>query len=166
MTNRTTSISASGLLKFAFVPSLTAPGTWFQLLRSPSIDVTEVVELMRNLRDSSSGTIQSLSVVSWQLERMARAAGEMGLIPSVQGLYALWSMMALSSISEFVRILATQGPRTRLSRAQRLAYLRGIASKPGVTRDDSADFEARIEIVNGILIAVSDAQLISGMSLS
>lgn len=96
---------------------------------------------------------------------MARAADTIGLISSGQGLYALWNMMALSPISEFVRILATQGLRIGLSRAQRLAYLRGIASKPGVTRDDSADFEVRIEIVNGTLIAVSDAQLISGVFL-
>lgn len=166
MTTRT--MSAFRVIQGSVVTSLAISGAMTELLLYPSsIEITEVVQLVRHLRDSSRTRIQNLSVVR-QLKSIMSAL-ERGdykeAIQSWAGMYD-WDMVGLKSVPEFIRMLATHGPRLGLSRAQRLAYLQGIATRSGATRDVSADIEAKIEIVNGILIAVSDAQLVSGMSLS
>lgn len=137
-----------------------------QILLSSNINVTEVMRLVRNLRDLSATTIQDLSVVR-QLKRTMRALERGDYKEAIQSLWLYnLDVAGLSSVPGFLRMLVTQGPPIGLSRAKRLAYLQGMVTKRSITRDLSADIEARIEIVNGILVAVSDAQLISGMSTS
>lgn len=163
-------MSAFRVIQGSVVTSLAISGAMTELLLYPSsIEITEVVQLVRHLRDSSRTRIQNLSVVR-QLKSIASALerGDYNMKEAIQswaGMYD-WGMVGLKSVPWFIRMLVTQGPRLGLSRAQRLAYLQGIATRSGATRDVSADVEAKIEIVNGILIAVSDAQLVSGMSLS
>lgn len=163
MTTRT--LSTFRVIQDSVVLSLAVSDAMTGLLHYPSsIEITEVVQLVRYLRDSSRNRIENLSVVR-QLKSIMSAL-ERGdykkAIQSWAGMYN-WDMVGLKSVPGFIRMLVAQGPRLGSSRAQRLAYLQGMATKSGVSRDFSADVEARIEIVNGILIAVSDAQLVSGM---
>jgi hypothetical protein len=129
--------------------------------------VTKVVQLIRSFPDSLTNIIQKPLAGQWKRTMRALERGNFKeAIQSLAGLYGQRDAAGPGFVSRFINMVTAQGLRIGLSRVQRLAYLQGMATKPGIAQDLSGDVEARIEIVNGILIAVSDAQLISGMSVS
>ncbi|KAK1831432.1 hypothetical protein QBC39DRAFT_351297 [Podospora conica] len=135
-----------------------------ELLHSPNINVAEVVQLARDFGVSSTNTMQNTSLpVAKQLKKIiseVRRGNYDQAALSGNGLFN-WDARGVSLVPGFTRMILIEGPRVAFSQARRLAYLQGVARRPGGTHAPSAD----VEIVNGILVAVSDAQLISGISL-